>query len=339
MSTRVALVTGGGGFLGKALCRALRDRGYTVKSFSRGRYQELEDMGVENIQGDLGDKAEVSLAVRGCDVVFHVAAKPGIWGTFASYHSANVTGTKNIVDACAEHAVPHLVYTSSPSVTFSGRDQEGSTEAEPYAKTFLAHYPRTKAEAEPLVLNAHTLQLKTISLRPHLIWGPGDNHLVPRVLSLGAKNRIRFVGQQEKLIDTVYIDNAVEAHLLAYDRLCSNPETVGGKCYFITNQEPWTHEAVINGFLRAGRMPAVSRRIPAFVAYAVGALLEGVYHLLGRENEPPMTRFVARQLATAHWFDPRAAREELGYIPKISMAEGLRRLETHLHQHTENLKT
>ena len=272
MSTITALVTGGGGFLGKGLCRALVQRGYHVRSFSRGHYPDLDALGVTTIQGDLANVDAVCDAAQSCDVIFHVAAKPGIWGSFESYYAANVLGTQNVLTAAQRHHIPHLVYTSSPSVTFSGDDQVGVDESAPYPRKFLAHYPATKAEAERLVTAAHSETLKTVTLRPHLIWGPGDNHLVPRVLRLGAIGRIRFVGNHGKLIDTVYIDNAVDAHLQAFDRLCASPETVGGKCYFITNQEPWDHEAVINGFLAAGNLPPVTKRIPAWAAYAIGFL-------------------------------------------------------------------
>ena len=321
-----ALVTGGGGFLGKALCKALKERGYRVKSISRGHYPELDTMGVESIQGDLAHDAAVEGAAKDCDVIFHVAAKPGVWGSYNSYYSANVLGTKNVIHACLLHKIPYLVYTSSPSVTFSGVDQINVDESEPIPGTFLAHYPATKALAEKSVIEAHGAELKTISLRPHLIWGPGDNHLVPRILKLGAKGRIRFVGQHGKLIDTVYIDNAVDAHLLAFDRLRKVPDIVGGKSYFVTNQEPWAHEAVINGILKAGGLPTVTARVPAWLAYFGGWLLEVIYKILRRDDDPPMTRFVARQLATAHWFNPLAAQDDLGYIPRVPMREGMSRL-------------
>jgi nucleoside-diphosphate-sugar epimerase len=330
-----ALVTGGGGFLGKALCNALKERGYRVKSFSRGHYPDLDAMGVESIQGDLAHVAAVENAATGCDVIFHVAAKPGIWGSYNSYYSANVLGTKNVIHACLKHKVPYLVYTSSPSVTFSGHDQINADESESYPPKFLAHYPETKARAEQAVIAAHSSDLKTVSLRPHLIWGPGDNHIVPRILKLGSKGRIRFVGQHGKLIDTVYIDNAVDAHLLAFDRLRNTPDIVGGKRYFITNQDPWAHEAVINGILKAGGFPPVNGRVPAWLAYFGGFMLEIIYKALRFEAEPPMTRFVARQLATAHWFNPQAAQEELGYVPKVPMREGMNRLTKYLRETTK----
>jgi nucleoside-diphosphate-sugar epimerase len=321
------LVTGGGGFLGKALVRALVARGEAVRSFSRGSYPELDTLGVECVQGDLQDYAAVRQAVVGCEAVFHVAAKAGVWGAYQEYYAANVTGTENILRACQELGIRYLVYTSSPSVVFDGADQDGVDESAPYPKDFLAHYPKTKAIAERLVIAANSAKLATVSLRPHLIWGPGDNHLVPRILQLGAKGRIRFIGAPGKKVDTVYIDNAVEAHLLAFDRLLHEPAKVAGKSYFVTNQEPWANEDIVNGFLAAGGLPQVTKRVSTRFAYTAGAVLETAFKLLGRQDDPPMTRFVARQLSTAHWYNPKAVREDLGYHPKVSMREGLRRLE------------
>ena len=232
-----ALVTGGGGFLGGAIVRRLRARGDEVRSLSRGRYPALRRPRRQQIQGDVADAGAVDAAVAGCDVVFHVAAKAGVWGRYAEYHRANVVGTENVLAACRRHGVRRLVYTSSPSVVFDGRDMEGVDESVPYPAHYEAHYPQTKAEAERLVLAANGPDLATVALRPHLIWGPGDNHLVPRILARGRAGRLRRIGRANKLIDSIYIDNAADAHLLAADRLAPG-SPVAGKAYFISNGEP-----------------------------------------------------------------------------------------------------
>ena len=320
-----ALVTGGGGFLGLAIVRQLLQRGATVRSFSRQEHAALTALGVEQYQGDLADAAAVSRAVAGCDIVFHVAAKAGLWGAYDEYHAANVTGTENIIKACRQQGISKLVYTSSPSVVFDGKDMEGVDESVPYAKHHEAHYPRTKAMAEQIVRQANDATLATVSLRPHLIWGPGDNHLLPRLAARARAGQLRRIGTQRKLIDTIYIDNAAEAHLLAADRL-SPGCAIGGKAYFISQSEPLETWEMINQLLAAAGAPMVDRSVPVSVALGLAWCFETAHKLTGNTQEPRLTRFLVKEISTAHWFDISAARRELGYEPKISIAEGMKRL-------------
>lgn len=320
-----ALVTGGGGFLGSAIVRQLVARGDHVRSLSRRRSSELDALAAEQVQGDVADLTPTETAVAGCEVVFHVAAKAGVWGPYADYYRANVVGTQNIVAACRKLGVRRLVYTSSPSVVFDGRDLEGVDESTPYPKHYEAAYPKTKAEAERLVLAANGPDLATVALRPHLIWGPGDNHLIPRILERGRAGRLRRIGRANKLIDSIYIDNAADAHLLAADRLTPD-SPIAGKPYFLSNGEPIPLWDLINRILATHGIAPATRTIPTWLAYTAGWLLETAYKILGRRDEPPMTRFLARELTTAHWFNIGAARRDLGYEPKISITEGLKRL-------------
>ncbi|CAM2009242.1 NAD-dependent epimerase/dehydratase family protein [Acanthopleuribacter pedis] len=320
------LVTGGGGFLGIHLVRRLRERGVAVRSFQRSFYPELDQLGVQQFRGDLAvDRNTLNQAAAGCDLVFHVAAKAGVWGSYDSYHQANVEGTLNVLNACHKAGIQRLVYTSSPSVTFDGRDQEGVDESAPYPKSFLAHYPATKAKAEQMVVEFADDRLATVSLRPHLIWGPGDQHLVPRVVERAEAGRLRLVGDDTKLVDTLYIDNCVDAHLAAAERLAPGA-AISGKTYFITNGEPLPMAAILNGILKAAGKTPVEKRVSPRLAYVVGTVMETGAGLLRMRNEPPMTRFVAAQLGTAHWFNIEAAKRDLGYEPAVSMAEGFRRL-------------
>jgi 2-alkyl-3-oxoalkanoate reductase len=320
-----ALVTGGGGFLGGAIVRLLRERGDAVRSFSRGHYPGLDALGVEQVRGDLGDPAAVAAAVDGCEVVFHVAAKAGVWGPWKEYYRANVVGTENVLAACCQHGVRQLVFTSSPSITFAGVDQNGVNESEPYPKRFLANYPHTKALAEHAVLAANGPELATVALRPHLIWGPGDPHLIPRLIDRARKGKLRRIGREPKLVDTTYVDNAAVGHLQAADRLAPG-SPVAGKAYFISQGEPEPLWDFLNRVLAAAGLPPITRTVSPRLAYVVGAILERVYGLLGRRREPPMTRFVAKQLSTAHWFDLTAAKNDLGYAPAVSTKAGLERL-------------
>ena len=329
-----SLVTGAGGFLGGALARRLLARGDQVRGFARGEYQHLRQLGVEMIRGDLADEHAVRSVTEGCDIVFHVAAKAGVWGSYGDYYRSNVEGTNHVVAACRANGVKRLVYTSTPSVVFQGGDMEGVDESVPYASHYLTHYPRTKAIAERSVLAANDGQLATAALRPHLIWGPGDNHLVPRIIARAKAGRLRQIGQRQCLVDSSYIDNVVDAHLLAGDRLSSG-SAVAGKAYFISQGEPLPIWELINRILAAAGLPPVTRHVSPTLAYLAGGLLEIAYCLLRCQTEPPMTRFVARQLSTAHWFDISAARRDFGYEPAVSTEEGLRRLADWLGNRTE----
>jgi nucleoside-diphosphate-sugar epimerase len=321
------LVTGGGGFLGNAIITRLVEKKYHVRSFSRNRYPELSSMGIEQIQGNICKKTQIEHALRGIDLVFHTAAKAGIWGDYSDYYRTNVTGTQNVIAGCKKHHISRLIYTSSPSVVFNGSDMEGVNESVPYPATYPAHYPQTKAIAEQYVIKAASQGLMTIILRPHLIWGPGDKHFVPRIITRA--NRLVRVGNGKNLIDTVYIDNAAEAHVLAAEALEKNPK-LSGNIYFISQGDPIPLWDMINHILKAGGLAPVSRSMPRSMAWLIGVMLELVYRSFNFSKEPRMTRFLADELAKAHWFDISAARKDLGYIPRISIKEGLRRLETWL---------
>ena len=318
------LVTGGGGFLGSGIVRAMLAGGHAVRSFSRGTYPELAKAGAELVQGDLCDAAAVSEAVKGTDLVFHVGAKAGIWGPEEEFRKANVDGTRHVLDACRRHAVGRLVFTSSPSVV-GGRDLEGVDESAPYPDRYLGAYPRTKAAAERMVLAANGPDLAVVALRPHLIWGPGDNHIIPRLVARAKSGALRRISGRPCKVDSTYIDNAVDAHILAAEKLRQGA-ACAGKAYFISNGEPMELWDLVGRILAACGAPPVTKSVSPAMARAAGAVLEAVYGLLGIAEEPRMTRFMAEELTTHHWFDLGAARRDLGYAPRVSIAEGLTRL-------------
>lgn len=320
-----ALVTGGGGFLGSAIVRQLVARGDEAVIYSRGDYPGL---GAPVVRGDINDFDTLRGAAAGCHLIFHVAARAGVWGKREEFERTNIDGTRTVLRVCRTHGPKRLVYTSSPSVVFNGRDQENLDESAPYPDHFEADYPRTKAIAEREVLAANGQDgVATVSLRPHLIWGPGDNHLIPRIIARAKAGRLRRIGDGKNLVDTVYIDNAAAAHLLAADRLhLGSP--IAGKAYFIAQGEPLPLWDLVNQILAAAGLPPVTRSVSPRLAYFIGWVLEGWHRLVCPKREPRMTRFVARELATSHWFNLTAARRDLGYEPTVRVEEGLRRLRT-----------
>jgi len=322
------LVTGGNGFLGGALVRKLAENGAAVRSFSRRKNPELASLGVEVICGDLADLEAVGKAVNGCDLVYHVAAKTDMWTDYESIYRTNVIGTENVIEACRTHGVKYLIYTSSPSVTFAGDDQNGVDETIPYPDRYLAYYPQTKAIAEQTILTANSEDLLTVSLRPHLIWGPGDTHIIPQLVDRAKRGKLQLINGGKGLVDSVFIDNAVDAHILAASAFLKNEGAAAcaGNAYFISNGEPIPIGELINRILAVNDIPPVTKTISTQSAYIVALLLETVYRILSLKQEPLLTRFIVKQLATSHWFDISAAERDLGYKPKVTIEEGLKKL-------------
>ncbi|NNN05710.1 MAG: NAD-dependent epimerase/dehydratase family protein [Elusimicrobia bacterium] len=320
-----ALVTGGGGFLGGALARRLRERGDDVRVFGRGQYPELEALGIDAARGDLADAEAVAAACEDRDTVFHVGAKVGLWGAYEDYFATNVTGTRNVLRACSRHGVRKLIFTGSPSVVFDGSDVEGVNESAPYPKNFDSHYSRTKALSEEMVLAANHEKLATVSLRPHLVWGPGDRHLLPRVVSRARAGRLFRIGTDNKRVDTIFIDDAVEAHVQAALHLSPSSE-IAGKAYFLSAGDPRPIWEIVARMLAAAGLPPPRRAVPKRLAFAAAEACEGVWRALRLNSEPPLTRFLVLQLTTAHWFDISAAHRELDWAPRVSIEAGMERL-------------
>lgn len=327
-----ALVTGGGGFLGLYIVEQLREAGHSVRVFCRGRYTALESLGVETVQGDLRDLQAVSDACRGMEAVFHAAAAPGVWGSWEIYHGINTQGTYNVIAGCREHGVERLINTSSPSVVFDGTDHLDSNESLPYPARWLCHYPHSKAMAEQAVLAANDVdRLRTVSLRPHLIWGPRDNHLIPRLIRKARSGQLRRVGDGTNIVSVAYVENAAAAHVQAEASLRSSI-SAAGKAYFINERDAvnlWDWIDLL--LLRSGLRP-IEKSITAANAVRLGTLLESTWRLLRLKGEPPMTRFVAAQLAGSHSYCIAAAERDFGYHPLVTVEEGLKRMQPDLER-------
>lgn len=352
-------ITGASGFIGGKLAERLLAEGRLVRVLARRPLPELEKLGAEVVRGDLHDVAALRRACTGIGTVFHVAGRVGVWGPESDFHRVNVEGTAHVIAACQAAGVPRLVHTSSPSVVFNSGDLAGVDESAPLCTQAPCAYPTSKAAAERLVRAANADTLATVSLRPHLVWGPGDRNVVPRVLALARKGRLKIVGAGRNLVDCTHITNVVDAHVLAEAALVlgnllgyqatGTPSENGaargepgnpigyqapggdprGRAYFITNGEPVVLWDWINELLRGVGAPEITRRVSLATAYRAGAVLETVWRVLPLKGDPPMTRFVAKELATDHWFKIDAARRDLGYVPRVSMAQGTAELIAH----------
>ena len=331
MNLGPALVTGGTGFLGRRLVECLLDQGRRVTVLARRPAPDLAARGVQFVNCDLADTNGVRAACRDAATVFHLAARVGVWGPYQPFYRANVRGTRAIVDGCRVHGVRRLIYTSTLSVVYNGRDIAGADESLPLTVACPAAYPLTKAIAEREVLAANSAALRTIALRPHLIFGAGDPHLVPRVMDHARAGRLRIVGSGRNRVDLVHVQNVVDAHLMAELALSTPPHpdpqsqespSAAGRAYFITNGEPVVLWEWINDLLRALGVPSVTRRLSLGIARALGAAAEALWRVMPLRGEPPLTRFIAHELASDHWVNISAARRDLGYTPRVTMAEG-----------------
>ena len=311
------LVIGGNGFLGRAIVTKLLQRGEQVRVLCRNGFDPpfapIAPHAPTLILGDVRDREAVLTACRGCHTVFHTAALPSISVHWKPFYDINVLGTRNVIDACLENGVKKLIYTSSTSVTCGGLPQENMNETAPYPTQWLAHYPHTKAIAEKMVLE--TTGILRCSIRPHLIWGPGDRHLIPRLLERARRGKLVRVGDGSNLMDMTHIDNAAEGHLLAADALTASGP-VNGRTYFITDGKPVNCWSRIDDFLKEHGLPPVKKSISFRTAWRIGAVLEKLYQLFRFSGEPQMTRFLAMQLAQPHYFNISRAKQDFGYEPQ-----------------------
>jgi nucleoside-diphosphate-sugar epimerase len=316
------LVTGGGGFLGSAVSRQLTQAGHQVIAYQRSAADHLKPVGIEVFQGDICDKSALASAAKGCGAIIHTAGKAGVWGKAADYHRVNVDGTKAVLRVCEELSIPILVHTSSPSIVQGGRDIEGGDESLPLTSKFLAHYPASKAQAELLVLQANSPTLKTTALRPHLIWGPGDPHILPRLAAGVRGGKLKLPGA-DKHIDTIFVENAALAHVNALDELLGEGKCAG-KPYFISNDEPLAQADIICRLLGAIGIKAEVKPVPSWLAHFAGTVCEIIWPIFRPNTEPPVTKFSADQLSTAHWYNITAAKRDMAYQPTISINQGLK---------------
>lgn len=320
-----AIITGGGGFVGKAIIHILLQNGVDCYAIGRNEYPELTDIGVTCLKGDIADYSFVLQHLKDIDVVFHVAALAGIWGSWQNYFSTNVIGTRNIVKASLENDVEALVYTSTPSVVFNRDDIVNGDESLPYPNTFLCNYAKSKAMAEKEVLSVNQNDLKTCAIRPHLIWGPHDPHLIPRLIERGKKAQLKIVGDGKNLVDLTYIDNVAHAHMLAADNLVTEG-SASGEAFFVSQERPVAMWDWINDLFVQLGIQKVEKKVSLKSALAAGAILEGVHKLILPDKEPKMTRFLAEQLAKSHYFSHDKAKQILGYEPLVSLEEGMEKL-------------
>ena len=326
MNSIKILITGAGGFLGYYIARELvQNPNYEIISFSRNSYDKLKKINVEERLGDLKNYQEVENALNGIDWVIHTASMVGMWGKYEDFYQTNVVGTENIINASIKNNISKIVYTSTPSVVFGSDSLMGVDESTPYPSKYFSFYAQTKAIAEQLILKANTQSLSTVALRPHLIFGPGDQNLVPRVVEAQRKNRLKIIGDGENLVDVTYVENAALAHVIALEQLSSSSK-IAAKAYFV-GQGPVKLWEFTNEILIRSGLPKVSKKISFKKAYFIGKIIEILLSTLRiYKIHPPMTRFIALQLAKSHYYNHHNIEDDLGFKPRYSINEGIDKL-------------
>jgi 2-alkyl-3-oxoalkanoate reductase len=316
------LVTGGRGLLGAAVVGELERRGHQVTCLQRSPAGHGGSV-VERL-GDVTDPSAVGDAMQGQEAVVHLAARVSMVGPWAEFERVNVEGTRVVLDAAELVGASRFVHVSSPSVAHAGEPLVGAIATPADPRRARGNYARSKAEAELMALARDRPGFAVTAVRPHLVWGPGDTQLIGRIADRARAGRLVLVDDGAALIDTTYVSNAADALAQALER-CDDPQ-VHGRAFVVSNGQPRTvFELVSRIALAAGGQPP-TRHLPFAAARAAGSVVERAWVRSGRDDEPPLTAFVAEQLATAHWFDQRQTREALDWRPRVGIEEGLRLL-------------
>ena len=315
------LVTGGRGFVGKKISQKLFELGHDVETLSRSDL-DSNSTKIKHHKIDLSKKIKDVKIFEGVDCIIHTAAKAGVEGNYSDYYSANFIGTLNLLQASKENGVQYFIHTSSPSVVFSGKAIRDGKEDMPYISSRISPYSFTKAIAEKKVLSSNRKDFATVALRPHLIWGENDPHLLPRVINRHKMGKLKIIGNGLNKVDLTHIDNVVHAHILAFDALVSG-KPIGGRAYFISQNEPVLLWKWLNSIFKTLGLDAVESNLGFPKAYLAGTVAEFLWKVLPMRSDLPMSRFVACQLAHDHWFSTEAAKRDFGYEPIVSMQEAL----------------
>jgi nucleoside-diphosphate-sugar epimerase len=320
------LVTGATGFLGYHIAEQLLAQGHEVVNFSRSHTNELDKLNVTTIKGDITNSQDIDNALQGTEAIFHVASKVGMWGKWEDFYAINYLGTKNLVDAAKKVGIKTFVYTSTPSVVFGKDSIENGSSETPYPSEYLSLYAKSKALGEKYVLAAQSKDFNVTAIRPHLIYGERDKNIIPRLIESYKKGKLKIIGDGNNMVDVVYVENAAQAHIEAFNELL-NEKKNAGKAYFIGQEKPVKLWDFINQILKSKGLGQVKKRISLPTAYMIGHLVEIFLKLFKIYNiHPPMTRFVALELGTSHYFDHEDAKRDFGHRPKVSLEESLKRI-------------
>ena len=317
-------MTGTGSLLLGGLASELLRRGDEVVCLQRRPAAFMGHQNAHEVLADICDADAVALAAKGCDAIIHGAARVGVVGSQKEFYDTNVLGTENILRAAEQQSISRLVFVSTPSVAHTGASLVGAPAGQAEIGRSRSYYAESKAIAERTVLNARNSQLAVVAIRPHLVWGPGDTQLVGRIVERAKSGRLAVVGTGNALVDSTYIDNAISAHIAALDALHIG-SACDGKAYVVSNGEPRTVNELMRSMCESAGVPFEPRHLSLTLGIRLGSLVERLWPLM-QSSEPPITRFIAEQLGTAHWFDQRVVHNDLKWAPSVTLDEGFKQL-------------
>ena len=317
-------MTGTGSLLLGGLASELLRRGDEVVCLQRRPAAFMGHQNAHEVLADICDADAVALAAKGCDAIIHGAARVGVVGSQKEFYDTNVLGTENILRAAEQQSISRLVFVSTPSVAHTGASLVGAPAGRAEIGRSRSYYAESKAIAERTVLNARNSQLAVVAIRPHLVWGPGDTQLVGRIVERAKSGRLAVVGTGNALVDSTYIDNAISAHIAALDALHIG-SACDGKAYVVSNGEPRTVNELMRSMCESAGVPFEPRHLSLTLGIRLGSLVERLWPLM-QSSEPPITRFIAEQLGTAHWFDQRVVHNDLKWAPSVTLDEGFKQL-------------
>ena len=318
------LVTGTGSLLLGGIASELLRRGDEVVCLQRRPAAFIGHQNAREVLADVCDEEAVALAAEGCDAIIHGAARVGVVGSQKEFFDTNVRGTENIIHAAAQQGISRLVFVSTPSVAHTGSSLIGAPAGDAEIGRSRSYYAESKAIAERTVLTARNEQLAVVAIRPHLVWGPGDTQLVGRIVERAASGQLAVIGTGNALVDSTYIDNAISAHIAALDALHVG-SACDGNAYVVSNGEPRTVNELMRSMCESAGVLFEPRHLSLALGIRLGSVIERLWPLM-RSSEPPITRFVAEQLGTAHWFDQRSVQQDLQWAPTVTIDEGFERL-------------
>ena len=317
-------MTGTGSLLLGGVASELLRRGDEVVCLQRRPAAFMGHQNAHEVLADICDADAVALAAKGCDAIIHGAARVGVVGSQKEFYDTNVLGTENILRAAEQQSISRLVFVSTPSVAHTGASLVGAPAGQAEIGRSRSYYAESKAIAERTVLNARNSQLAVVAIRPHLVWGPGDTQLVGRIVERAKSGRLAVVGTGNALVDSTYIDNAISAHIAALDALHIG-SACDGKAYVVSNGEPRTVNELMRSMCESAGVPFEPRHLSLTLGIRLGSLVERLWPLM-QSSEPPITRFIAEQLGTAHWFDQRVVHNDLKWAPSVTLDEGFKQL-------------
>lgn len=311
-------ITGGSGFVGQNLIPLLVEQGYTVNALARSAsaIEKVEKLGAIAIKGDLDNKQAIINGIDGAETVFHLAASVDFFAGKKALYNLHVVSTALLLEESNKAKVKSFVYLSAASVIMNGKPIKNADENF-VSDNLIDGYSITKLDAEKLVLQANSANLRTIAIRPPLIWGKGDPNILPAIIAAINKGQMQFIGGGLHKIVTCNVKNVSEALLLA------EKSNIGGKAYFITDGEPLIFKEFIKRYVGTQGIDIPNKSVSVRNAKIIAAVMEFIWKTFHLKGHPPLYKAMVNTLGLEFITNDTKARQELGYKTFVTVEQGL----------------